>query len=87
MKKCFAVIAVLIAVLILCTGCQFGSDEKRVIHAKIRYFDGTMDTLEVDRWFTSASGTVTIHTTEGRKVVIGANNIILIEETEDQYNH
>lgn len=89
MKKRIAVIAVLIGVLFFCTGCDSVSsgDEKRVVHAKIRYFDGSMDTLEVDRWFASQSGTVTIFTTEGRKVVIGANNIILIDETEDQYNH
>lgn len=85
MKKCFAVIAVLIAILILCTGCH--SDKTRVTHARIRYFDGSMDTLEVDSWYSSKSGTVTIYTEEGRKVVIGANNVILIEETEEQYNH
>jgi hypothetical protein len=85
-KKCFAVIAVLIAVLILCTGCQFGSDENRVIHAKIRYFDGSVDTLEIERWFDSRN-TITLHTSEGRKVIIGVNNVILIDETEEQYNH
>ena len=85
MKKCFAVIAVLIAVLILCTGCQ--SDKTRVTHARIRYFDGSCDVLEVDSWYTSKSGIITVYTTEGRKVVIGTNNIILIEETEEQYNH
>lgn len=89
MKKRIAAITVLICVLFFCTGCDSISsgDEKRVVHAKIRYFDGSMDTLEVDRWFASQSGTVTIFTEEGRKVVIGANNVILIEETEEQYNH
>ena len=85
MKKLIVLLA-LFAVLAVLTGCD-GSDGKRITTAKIRYFDGSMDTLEVDRWFASASGTVTLHTMEGRKVVIGANNVILIEETEEQYNH
>lgn len=88
MKKHITIAIILVVILMICIGCSStSSDEKLVTHAKIRYFDGTMDTLEVDRWFASASGTVTVHTTEGRKVVIGANNIILIEETEEQYNH
>ena len=86
MKKLLVLLA-LFAVLALLTGCDGISDDKRITTAKIRYFDGSMDTLEVDRWFASASGTVTLHTMEGRKVVIGANNVILIEETEEQYEH
>ena len=86
MKKLLVFLA-LTAVLILLTGCSGTTADKRVTTAKIRYFDGSMDTLEVDRWYSSKSGTVTIYTEEGRKVVIGANNVILIEETEEQYNH
>lgn len=86
MKRLLILLA-LIAVLALLTGCDGLTADKRITTAKIRYFDGSMDTLEVDRWYSSRSGTVTIFTAEGRKVVIGANNIILIEETEEQYNH
>lgn len=88
MKKFVAVLLILMAVMMILSGCSPGLDdnERRLVHAKIRYFDGSMDTLEVDRWFAS-SATVTIFTAEGRKVVIGANNIILIEETEEQYEH
>ena len=86
MKRLLVLLA-LMAVLALLTGCDGVTADKRIITAKIRYFDGSMDTLEVDRWFASASGTVTLHTMEGRKVVIGANNVILIEESEEQYNH
>lgn len=86
MKKLLVFLA-LTAVLILLTSCSGTTADKRITTAKIRYFDGSMDTLEVDRWFASASGTVTLHTMEGRKVVIGANNVILIEETEEQYEH
>lgn len=86
MKKLLVLLA-LFAVLAVLTGCDGVSDDKRIITAKIRYFDGSMDTLEIDRWRASSSGTITLYTAEGRTVVIGANNVILIEESEEQYNH
>lgn len=86
MKKLLVFLA-LTAVLILLTGCSGTTADKRITTAKIRYFDGSMDTLEIDRWRASSSGTITLYTAEGRTVVIGANNVILIEESEEQYNH
>lgn len=89
-KRLIAMLLIFAVILVVCTGCSSpdnANNEKRVTHARIRYFDGSMDVLEVDRWFSSNSGTVTIYTTEGRKVVIGANNVILIEETKEQYEH
>lgn len=81
---------IFIAILAVCTGCSGSNNTgngKRVTHARIRYFDGSMDVLEVNGWSASKSGMVTIHTTDGRRVVIGANNVILIEETKEQYEH
>ena len=90
MKKLLVLLA-LFAVLAVLTGCDGisdgMSDGKRITTAKIRYFDGSMDTLEIDRWRSSSSGYFILYTAEGRTVVIGANNVILIEETEEQYNH
>ncbi len=86
MKKLLILLA-LIAVLTLLTACSGTTADKRITTAKIRYFDGSMDTLEIDRWRASSSGTITLYTAEGRTVVIGANNVILIEESEEQYNH
>lgn len=86
MKKLLVFLA-LTAVLILLTGCSGTTADKRITTAKIRYFDGSMDTLEIDRWRFTASGTIALYTAEGRTVVIGANNVILIEESEEQYNH
>ena len=82
-----AMIFALIIAIFLLTGCsgQNKDASARITTAKIRYFDGSCDTLEVDRWFAPESGIIDIQTTEGREVVIGANNIILIEETIDQY--
>jgi len=86
-KKLISVLLILIVTLLVCTGCSSSDDGKRVKHAKIRYFDGTVDTIEIKNWFASQSGTVTLNTSEGRKVVLGVNNVIIIEETEYQYNH
>lgn len=81
---------IFVVILAVCTGCSSPDNtdnEKRVTHARIRYFDGSMDVLEVNNWYTSKSSMVIIYTTDGRKVVIGANNVILIEETKEQYEH
>ena len=77
----------LIAAIFLLTGCNVATTNKRITTAKIRYFDGSMDTFEVERWRTSPSGTITLYTMEGRTVVIGVNNVILIDETKEQYEH
>lgn len=86
MKKLIILLA-LFAVLALLTGCDGVSDDKRITTAKIRYFDGSMDTLEIDHWRSTSPGYFVLYTAEGRTVVIGANNVILIEESEEQYNH
>ena len=88
MKK-LLMLLLLFTMIFLLAGCNGQSNEEsgRITTAKVRYFDGSCDTLEVESWYASRTGTVTIYTTEGREVVIGANNIILIEETEEQYNH
>lgn len=86
MKKTICMIILLLFAFLLLSGCN-QSNEARVTHAKIRYFDGSCDTLEIEKWFASASGTVTLHTDTGRKIVIGANNVIIIEESKDQYEN
>ncbi len=87
MKKLLVLLVLAIALALLTSCSDTNTEGNCITTAKIRYFDGSMDTLEVDRWFASASGTVTLHTMEGRKVVIGANNVIIIEESEEQYSH
>lgn len=89
-KRLIAMLLIFVVILAVCTGCSSPDNtdnEKRVTHARIRYFDGSMDVLEVNNWYTSKSSMVIIYTTDGRKVVIGANNVILIEETKEQYEH
>lgn len=89
MKKFIAFMLLLIIFLILCTGCSNTGTEsgmKKVITAKVRYFDGSMDTLEVERFYYSASG-VTLILKNGTEMTLGINNVIIIKESEEQYNH
>ena len=50
--------------------------------AKVRYFDGSLDTVTIVRWGTSG-GSVWVVTDEGRTIQTGANNIIIIKGDEE----
>ena len=85
MKKIPIIIAILCIVFLL-SGCSQNT-EKRVISAKVRYFDGTCDTLLLTNYVIGSNGgVVTLFTDEGRTVKLSQNNVIIIEESEDQYN-
>lgn len=84
MKKLFVLLC-LFVVLILLTGCS-GSSDKYITTAKVRYFDGTTDTVIVESYNIASGGIMHIRTDAGRTVTISANNVILITETEAQYN-
>ena len=85
MKKILVLMA-LIAVLILLAGCDGIPSEKWITSAKIRYFDGSMDTVIVDSFNIGAGGIMHIRTDSGRTITIGPNNAIIIYETEAQFN-
>lgn len=89
MKKFIAVVLLLIIFLVLCTGCSNTATDggvNKVITAKVRYFDGSMDTLELERFYFSAGGVV-LTLKNGTKMTLGINNVIIIEEPEEQYYH
>lgn len=83
MKKVLIILAILLvaAIAVACGMPQ----KNRVLSAKIRYFDGSMDTILINSYYVTGA-IMTLQTVEGRKVVIGANNVVVIEETEEQYN-
>lgn len=59
--------------------------EDKVITAQIRYFDGSQDTILLKKYWTSTDGVITLFTDQDRKILISPNNVIIIEETEEQY--
>lgn len=87
MKKVISAILVLIIFLLICTGCSKTATDGRIITtAKVRYFDGSMDTLEIERFDVSASGLVHLYLKDGAEMYFGVNNVIIVKETEEQYN-
>lgn len=84
MKKVL-VILILIASFALLSGCD-GTSDKYITTAKIRYFDGTTDTVVVESFNIGTGGIMHIRTDAGRTLTISSSNVIIINETEDQYN-
>ena len=85
MVRKFAAILAVLALLVL-TGCSLPKQPNKTVKtARVRYFDGSIDTLVVTD-FSLNNGVFILHTDAGRTVAIGANNAIVIEETEEQYN-
>lgn len=50
--------------------------------AKIRYFDGSLDTIRINDW-QIRDGAVVFTTERGWKNAVGVNNVIIIEGDED----
>lgn len=50
--------------------------------AKIRYFDGSLDTIRITDWWI-LDGAVVFTTERGWKNAVGVNNVIIIEGDED----
>ena len=96
MKK-WAIIVALILLAIVLTGCTVRVQETstkpedtetgRVLSAKIRYFDGSCDTFVAAHLSTGVDLPYAIVTSEdGRIFRVGWNNLIIIDESEEQYN-
>lgn len=77
-----AAAVVAVAVFIIIVNVVPKKTSTRLI-AKVRYFDGSLDTLEISGYSTVGS-CVRLRTIDGRQTILGANNVIIIEEVEDQ---
>ena len=79
MKKILLIaLAVILAVFIFVVAfCNHSGD--RFLIAKIRYFDGCTDTLSI-KDYRVLDNSILITKTDGRMILIGANNVILIED-------
>ena len=77
-----AALAVLLAVIIIAVNMIPEDKPDRMI-AKVRYFDGSLDTLEITG-YTTVGSCIQLRTIDGRRTILGANNVIIIEEGEEQ---
>lgn len=75
MKKMLIVIA-LILIMVLLSGC---STQERETFAMIRYFDGSSEMLMLDH-YRVVNGTFYLYTVDGNKIIVGANNAMIVEE-------
>ena len=82
------VITILIAVMALAVIVSIAwaviaslQTETKINTAKIRYFDGSTDTLQITRYSISDE-TVTVWTRDGGVCITGANNIILVSDDD-----
>ena len=55
--------------------------EKQINIAKVRYFDGSTDTLQISQYATK-DGTVMVWTRDGQVCISSANNIILLSDDD-----
>lgn len=85
MKKVILVL-VMVAMLVVLCSCASTSKEGRTLNAKVRYFDGSAEMIELQSYsFFSGTGSfVALYTVSGDKIIIGANNVIIIEEDADR---
>lgn len=79
--KVLALLAVLVAAMVLLAGCGAGGDKKpeKTINAKIRYFDGECEMIEL-RGYSIYQGFMRLDTAAGDLIYVGANNVSIIEE-------
>ena len=80
MRK-FLIVLVLIVAMALITSCSITTQEGRLLNAKIRYFDGSAEMIQLNG-FTPCDGYVCLKTAYGDDIRIGWNNVIIIEEEE-----
>ena len=87
MKKCIvgiAILAVIVCVAIFVFPSWFnGNQEGKVINAKIRYFDGESEMIELKDYH-FVDGFVRLDTAYGDVMYVGANNVIITKEDKDR---
>ena len=78
MKKVLLVL-VLAVILLVAVGCSsYQGQANEPLIAKVRYFDGSMDTLYITEW-RSNGATITFTSIDGVTTTTGANNVIIIK--------
>ena len=81
MKKILPVILLVAVTAALCLIPVLLNPAPRNLIAKIRYFDGSMDTIRITG-YSPVGGSIWLKTEDGHIAVIGANNVIIVEDDE-----
>ena len=81
MKKILPVILLVAVTAALCLIPVLLNPAPRNLIAKIRDFDGSMDTIRITG-YSPVGGSIWLKTEDGHIAVIGANNVIIVEDDE-----
>ena len=81
MKKVLVVILLVAVTATICLLPVLLNPVPRNLIAKIRYFDGSMDTIRITG-YSPAGGCIWLKADDGHIAVIGANNVIIVEDEE-----
>ena len=79
MKKILVVILLVAVTAALCLLPVLLNPAPRHLVAKIRYFDGSMDTIRITG-YSPVGGSIWLQAEDGHIAVIGANNVIIVED-------
>ena len=81
MKKILPVILLVAVTAAFCLIPVLLNPAPRNLIAKIRYFDGSMDTIRITG-YSPVGGSIWLKTEDGHISLIGANNVIIVEDDE-----
>ena len=81
MKKVLLVILLVAVTAALCLLPVLLTPPPRHLVAKIRYFDGSMDTIRITG-YSPMGGSIWLKAEDGHIAVIGANNVIIVEDED-----
>ena len=81
MKKILPVILLVAVTAALCLIPVLLNPAPRNLIAKIRYFDGSRDTIRITG-YSPVGGSIWLKAEDGHIALIGANNVIIVEDDE-----
>ena len=83
-KKILVIMLMLAAIVGLVAGCNaYHGQAKEPLVAKVRYFDGSMDTIYITNWGTNGAA-IWVTSIDGVTTTTGANNVIIIRGDKDE---
>ena len=81
MKKVLLVILLVAVTAAICLLPVLLNPASRNLIAKIRYFDGSMDTIRITG-YSPVGGSMWLKAEDGHIAVVGANNVIIVEDED-----
>ena len=81
MKKILLIILLVAVTAAICLLPVLLNPASRSLIAKVRYFDGSLDTIRITE-YSPVGGSMWLKAEDGHVALIGANNVIIVEDEE-----